>query len=118
MFDRIKAFGSKLRYLGQKVASGAAWFGQKAGGALMAASPVLSAINPSLGAGAASLGGVLTGVGAIGSIASNALNTGRVDAQDVSRVRGALSGIRDDAQAIRDAYRSGRPQGSRLERRR
>ena len=118
MFDYIKAFGSKLRYLGQKVATGAAWFGQKAGGALLAASPVLTAINPAIGMGAARVGGILQGVGALGSIASNALDTGRINTETVSQVRGALSGIRDDAQAIRDAYRSGRPQGSRLERRR
>ena len=118
MFEKVIAFAGKLRYIGQKVASGAAWFGQKAGDALMMASPVLTAVNPALGVGAARLGGVLSGIGAIGSIASNALNTGRVGAEDVSRVRGALSGIRDDAQGIRDAYRSVRPPGSRLERRR
>ena len=113
-------FGRRLRYIGEKLAAGAQWIGQKVGGALLSAAPVITAINPGLGGLAVSAGGVLEGVGTLGSIASRALDQRRVGVDTVSQVRGALGGIRDDARAVRDAYNTfrGSIPTSRLERRR
>ncbi len=111
-------FGQRLRQLGEKLASGASWLGNKAGSALINASPVLTAINPALGAAAMGAGGVLRGVGMLGDIGKRALQ-GQVDVGMVSQARGALGSIRDDARAIQQAYNSVRSpaRGSPLERR-
>ncbi len=111
----LTKFGQKLRYIGEKLASGASWLGNKAGGALLRASPALTAINPALGMAAVSAGGVLRGVGTIGDIGQRALRDG-VNVGMVNQVRGALGGIRDDARAIRDAYQNFRGPPSNIER--
>ena len=111
----LSKFGQQLRYIGEKLAAGASWIGNKAGSALLSASPVLTAINPALGAAAVSAGGVLRGVGTLGDIGQRALR-GQIGVGTVNQVRGALSGIRDDAQSIRAAYQNFRGPQSQIER--
>ncbi len=108
----------KLRYLGEKIASGASYIGHKAGNFLMGASPVLAAINPELGAAAAGVGGVMKGVGKLGDIGKVALGGSGIRAQDVQNVRSTLGNMRSDAQAVKSAYNSVRGPGNPLERRR
>ena len=117
MFGRLKKAASALRYYGQKLASGAQWLGDKVGGAILGAVPVLTAINPTLGAGATAVGGVLEGVGALGGIANSALG-GNINPGTISQLRGVVGGIRDDARAVREAYNSFRGPRSTIERRR
>jgi hypothetical protein len=108
-------FGQTLRYAGEKLAAGASWLGNKAGSALLRASPVLTAINPSLGAAVVSAGGVLKGVGTLGDIGQRA--RGKDDVGMVGQVRSAIGGIRDDARAIiKSAYHDFRGPQSKIER--
>jgi len=58
--------GHTLRWLGEKGANSASWLGHKVGGSLAAISPVASLFNLVIGAGVASAGMVLKGVGALG----------------------------------------------------
>ena len=62
-----------LRWLGEKVTGGASWLGSKVGGTLLSLSPALGMVSPNLGAGAASAGAVLRGVGALGDMGGTAL---------------------------------------------
>ena len=111
----LTKFGQRLRYAGEKLAAGASWLGNKAGSALLSASPVLTAINPALGAAAVSAGGVLKGVGTLGDIGQRALR-GKVDVGMVGQARSAISGIRDDARANRSAHQDFRGPQSKSER--
>ena len=113
----LSKFGQRLQFIGEKLAAGASWIGNKAGSALLSASPVLTAINPALGAAAVSAGGVLRGVGALGDIGQRALRDG-VNVGMVNQTRGALGGIRDDARTIRDAYKNFSMPPSNIERKR
>ena len=63
MFNKL---GQGLRWLGEKTSTAAAWLGHKVGGGLTAISPAVSHFYPSIGAGVASAGMVLKGVGARG----------------------------------------------------
>ena len=106
-----------LRFLGEKISSGASYIGHKGGNFLMRASPVLAAINPELGAAAAGAGGVLKGVGTLGDIGKAAMG-GSFGTQDVKNIRSTLGSMKSDAQAVRSAYNSVRGPGNPLERRR
>jgi len=112
----LTKIGKRLRYAGEKLAAGASWLGNKVGGALLSASPVLTAINPAIGAAAVSAGGVLKGVGTLGDLGQNALRAGKIDIGMVGQAKSALSGIRSDAQAIRAAYQGIRGPQSQIER--
>ena len=112
----LTKFGQSLRYAGEKLAAGASWLGNKAGGALLSASPVLAAINPALGAAAVSAGGVLKGVGTLGDLGQNALRAGKIDMGMVGQAKSAIGGIRSDAQAIKAAYQGFRMPQSKIER--
>jgi hypothetical protein len=112
----LTKIGKRLRYAGEKLAASASWLGNKVGGALLSASPVLTAINPAIGAAAVSAGGVLKGVGTLGDLGQNALRAGRIDMGMVGQAKSALSGIRSDAQAIRAAYQGIRMPQSKIER--
>ena len=112
MFNKL---GQGLRWLGEKVAGGASFFGNKVGGALMSLSPVISLFNPVLGAGAASAGAVFKGAGALGDLGTALL---RGQGVHIRAVRQTVNGIRSDAAGVRDAYNTIRDPGNPLERRR
>ncbi len=57
--------GHGLRWLGEKTATAASWLRHKMGGALTAIIPAVAHFNPVLGAGVASAGMVMKGVGAL-----------------------------------------------------
>jgi hypothetical protein len=77
MFNKLS---QSLRWLGEKATAGASFLGNKVGGALMSLSPAVSMVSPNLGAGAASAGAVLKGVGALGDIGGSILRGGGVNA--------------------------------------
>ena len=108
-------FGKRLRWLGEKAAAGASWLGNKVGGALVHASPALSMFNPGLGAGVASAGMVLKGVGALGDMGKAVLRGGDINPHAVRRT---VNNIRSDASGVRQAYNAIRGPGNPLERRR
>ena len=87
-------FGITIRHIGQKIASGTRWIGNKVGDALLSASPVLAAVNPALGGLAASAGGVAKGVGALAGAAEGALQGKGID----------MNSIRSEAAKIKSAY--------------
>lgn len=111
----ISKIGRGLRFLGEKVASGAQWLGNKVGGTLLSLSPAVSAFNPALGAGMAAAGGVAEGIGAIGGAAMSAMHGGIVDAD---RIRGGVDAIRSGASGVRAAYNAARGPSSQIERNR
>ncbi len=113
MSKMLNKLGKGLRWLGEKVTSGASWLGSKVGGTLLSMSPALSMVSPGLGAGAASAGAVLRGVGALGDMGASALRGGRINPQ---AVRQAIGGIRSDAQGVKAAYNAVRGPGNPLER--
>ena len=64
MFNKLR---QGIRWLGEKTSTAAYWLGHKMGCALTAISPVDAHFNPTIGAGMASAGMVLKGVGALGT---------------------------------------------------
>ncbi len=109
----INKLGHGLRWLGEKTTTAARWLGHKVGGALTAISPAVAHFNPFLGAGVASAGMVLRGVGALGDMGGAALRGGGLNPQAVRRT---VDGIRSDAGAVRSAYSAIRGPGNPLER--
>ncbi len=84
------------------------------GGALTAISPAVANFNPAIGAGVASAGMVLRGVGALGN-AGQAMMRGEDFNPQV--IRRTVAGIRSVAGAVRSAYSADRgASGSPLER--
>ena len=108
--------GHTLRWLGEKGANAASWLGHKVGGGLAAISPVVSLFNPVIGAGFASAGMVLKGVGALGDAGKALLARGDFNPRAIRRT---VDGIRSDTAAVRAAYTEVRGgMGNPLERRR
>lgn len=112
MFNKL---GKRLRWLGEKVSGSASWLGNKFGSALVAASPAIAVFNPAAGAGAASAGMALKGVGALGDMGLAALRGGGFNVQ---AARQTIGDIRSDAAGVRQAYNALRGPGNPLERRR
>ena len=108
-------FGKGLRFLGEKMSSGASWLGHKVGGALLSASPAISMFAPQVGAGVASAGAVLKGVGTLGDAGTALLKGGDINTHAIRRT---VDQIRSDAGAVRSAYQAVRGPGNPLERRR
>ena len=99
--------------MGEKVTGGASWIGSKVGGSLIFMSPALSMVSPNLGAGAASTGAVLRGVGALGDMNGAALRGGGINPQ---AIRQTVGNIRSDAQGVKAACNAVRGPGNPLER--
>ena len=112
MFNKLD---QGLRWLREKATAGASFIGNKVRGALMSISTTISMVSPNLGAGTASAGAVLKGVGALGDMGGSILKGGGVNA-DV--IRQTVSGMRSDAAGVKVAYSSLRGPGNPLERRR
>ena len=112
MFNK---FGEGLRWLGEKTSTAVSWLGHKVGGALTAISPAVAYFNPAIGAGVASAGMVLKGVGALGDAGKAMMRGG--DFNHPQAIRRTVDGIRSDAGAVRSAYSAVRgASGSPLER--
>ena len=109
----LNKLGKGLRFIGEKMAAGASWIGHKVGGGLLSLSPALSMVSPNLGAGAASAGAVLRGVGALGDMGTAALRGGGINTQ---AVRQAAGGIASNAAGVKAAYSAVRGAGNPLER--
>ncbi len=109
MFNKL---GQGLRWLGEKTSTAASWLGHKVGGALTAVSPAVSHFSPAIGAGVASAGMVLKGVGALGDAGKAMLTRGEFHPQEIRRT---ITGIRSDAGAVRSAYTSVRGAANPLE---
>jgi hypothetical protein len=109
----LNKLGKGLRWLGEKVTGGASWVGSKVGGTLLSMSPALSMVSPNLGAGAASAGAVLRGVGALGDMGGAALRGGGINTK---AIRQTVGNIRSDAQGVKAAYNAVRGPGNPLER--
>ena len=84
--------------MGEKATAGASFLGNKVGGALMPLSLATSMVSPNLGAGAASAGAVLKGVGALGDMGGSILRGGGVN---TGAIRQTVSGMRSDAACVR-----------------
>ncbi len=110
MFNKL---GHGLRWLGKKTTTAASWLGHKVGGALRAISPAVAHFNPALGAGVASAGMAMKGVGALGDAGKAIMRDGDFNPQAVRRT---VDGIRKDAGAVRSAYSAIRGPGNPLER--
>ena len=93
--------GHTLRWLGEKGANAASWLGHKVGGGLAAISPVVSLFNPVMGAGVASAGMVLKGIGALGDAGKALMTRDKFNPREIRRT---IDGIRSDAGAVRSAY--------------
>jgi hypothetical protein len=98
MFNKL---GQGLRWLGEKTSTAASWLGHKVGGALTAISPAVAHFNPTIGAGMASAGMVLKGVGALGDAGKAMMRGGDFNPHAIRRT---VDGIRSDAGAVRSAY--------------
>ena len=109
----LNKLGHILRYLGEKTANAASWLGHKVGGGLTSISPVVSLFNPVIGAGVASAGLVLKGVGALGDAGKALIARGDTNPWEVWRT---INGIRSDAGAVRAAYNAVRGAGNPQER--
>ena len=83
------------------------------GGALTAISPAVSHFNPSIGAGVASAGMVLKGVGALGDAGKAMMRGGDFNPQAIRRT---VDAIRNDTGAVWSAYTAVRGAGNQLER--
>ena len=70
------------------------------GGGLVAISPAVAHFDPTIGAGIASVGMVLKGVGALGDAGKAVMRGG-----DPQAIRRTVDGIRNDAGAVRSAYK-------------
>jgi len=97
----INKLGHGLRWLGEKTSNAASWLGHKVGGTLTSISPVISLFNPVIGAGVASAGLVLKGVGALGDAGKAFLARGDFNPQAIRRT---INGIQNDSGAVRRAY--------------
>ena len=80
------------------------------GGALTAISPAVAHFNPTIGAGLASAGMVLKGVGALGDAGKAMLTRGEFHLQEIRRT---INGIRTNVGAVRSAYTAVRGQVTR-----
>ena len=109
----LNKLGHALRYLGEKTANAASWLGHKVGGGLAAISPAVAYFNPTIGAGLASAGMVLKGVGAVGDAGKAVMRGGDFNPHAIRRT---VDGIRNDAGAVRSAYNQIRGAGNPLER--
>ena len=109
----LNKIGKGLRWLREKVTGGSSWVGSKVGGTLLSMSPAPSMVSPNLGAGAASAGAVLRGVGALGDMGGAGLRGGGVNTQ---AIRQTVENIRSDAQGVKAAYNAVRGPGNPLER--
>ena len=98
MFNKL---GQGIRWLGEKTSTAASWLGHKVGGALTSFSPAVSMYSPAIGAGMASAGMVLRGVGALGDAGKAVMRGGDFNPQAIRRT---VDGIRSDAGAVRSAY--------------
>ena len=98
MFNKL---GHGLRWLSEKTTNAASWLGHTVGGALTAISPAVAHFNPAIGAGMASAGMVLKGVGALGDAGKAMMTGGDFNPQVIRRT---VDGIRSDAGAVRSAY--------------
>ena len=98
MFNKL---GYGLRWLGEKTSNAASWLGHKVGGTLTSISPVISLFNPVIGAGVASAGLILKGVGALGHAGKALMARGEFNPREIRRT---IDGIRSDAGAVRSAY--------------
>ena len=98
MFNKL---GQGLRWLDEKTSNAASWMGNKVGGTLTSISPVISLFNPVIGAGVASAGLVLKGVGALGDAGKALMARGEFNLMEIRRT---IDGIRSDAGAVRSAY--------------
>ncbi len=98
MFNKLR---HGLRWLGEKTSKTASWQGHKVGGTLTSISPVISLLNPVIGAGVASAGLVLKSVGALGDAGKALMTRGEFNLREIQRT---IDGIRSDAGAVRSAY--------------
>jgi hypothetical protein len=73
MFNKL---GQGLRWLDEKTSTADSWLGHRVGGALTAVSPAVSHFSPVIGAGVASAGLILKGVGALGDAEKAMLTRG------------------------------------------
>ncbi len=108
MFNKL---GQGLRWLGEKTTTAASWLGHKVGGALTAISPAVAHFNPVLGAGVASAGMVMRGVGALGDAEKAIVRGGDFNPQAVRRT---VDGIHNDTGAVQSAYSAIRGPGNPL----
>ncbi len=109
----VNRLGQGLRFLGEKMAPGASWIGNKLGGFLLRLSPALSMVNPNIGAGAAFAGAVLRGVGALGDMGTAALRGGGINTRVI---RQTVGGIASNAAGVKAAYNAVRGPGNPLKR--
>ena len=98
MFNKL---GHGIRWLGEKSSTAASWLGHKVGGALTAISPAVDNFNPTIGAGIASAGIGLRGVGTLGDAVKAMMRGGDINPHAIRRT---VDGIRSDAGAVRSAY--------------
>ncbi len=89
------------------------WGTRFVGGTLTAISPTVAHFNPVLGAGVASAGMIMKGVGALGDAGQAIMRGGNLNPQAIRRTG---DGIRSDAGAVRSAYSAIRGPGNPLER--
>ena len=94
MFNKL---GHELCWLGEKTSNAASWLGHKVGVTLTSISPVISLFNPVIGAGFASAGLVLKGVGALGDAGKALMTRGEFNPREIRRT---IDGIRSDAGAV------------------
>ena len=97
----ISKAGRTLRRIGLKVAHGARVVGNKVALGLTAATPILAAVNPTLGAAAAGAAGVAKGVAELGIAGEKALSGQGIN---FSGVKKSAAGIGDHAKAVQAAY--------------
>ena len=108
----LTKFGSRIRTIGLKITGGVRNIGQKILSIAMRLTPGLTAINPALGAAAASIAGILGGVSRIAGAVEDAID-GRMNFKD------AVGNIKQQAMAVKQAYGEGKSAvSSALERRR
>ena len=107
--------GQGLQWFGEKAIAGASFIENKVRDALMSLCPAISMVSPNLGAGAASAGAVLKGVGALGDMGGSILRGGSVN---TGAIRQTVSGMHSDAAGVKAAYSYLRVSGNPLERRR
>ena len=80
-----------LRWLGEKVTSGASWLGSIVDCSMISMSPALSMVSPNLGAGAASAGAMLRDVGALMDMGGAALRGGGINTHAIRQTVGNAS---------------------------
>ncbi len=110
MFNKL---GHGLRWLGENTSTTTSWLGHKVSGALTTIMPAVSLLNPAIGAGVASAGLVLKGVGALGDAGKSLLIRGEFNPQEIRRT---INGIRNESSAVRSADMDVRGAGNPLER--